>query len=118
MCEVAERIESGDPPEDTCRRLAVYADELRDLLGSRDYLKAAGDDSIEATRWRLVKEVEYTRNVWLEQGASLQKKREAEAAAVEIFKEANAVAKRDVDSRRLKIEARHLARELQTRDRL
>lgn len=40
MREVAERIEAGDPPRDTCRRLAVYADELQNILGDHSYLIA------------------------------------------------------------------------------
>jgi hypothetical protein len=66
MREVAERIESGDPPRDTCRRLAVYTDELQIILGNDSGLVAAGDASIDETRQRLTSGIEQTRMLWME----------------------------------------------------
>ncbi len=37
--EVAERIEAGEAPRDTCRRLAVFADEIEGLLKDRGYVE-------------------------------------------------------------------------------
>jgi hypothetical protein len=62
--EVAERIENGQPPRDTCRRLAVFAAELQDILGRDGYLTATGDASIDETRLRLAGEIERVRNIW------------------------------------------------------
>lgn len=62
--EVAERIEAGDAPRDTCRRLAVFADELEGILGARGYLTAAGDASIDETRMRLAGELKKAQTLW------------------------------------------------------
>jgi hypothetical protein len=82
MREVAERIEAGDPPRDTCRRLAVYADELQQILSNRDYLIASSDASIEATRWRLYGEIKRTEAIWGYVGEAVNRQREAERARV------------------------------------
>lgn len=82
MREVAERIEAGDPPRDTCRRLAVYADELQQILGNRDYLIASGDASIEVTRWRLYREIKRTESLWSYVGEAAFRQREAERARI------------------------------------
>jgi hypothetical protein len=63
--EVAERIETGKPPRDTCRRLAVYANELEGILGRHRNLTAAGDLSIDETRRRLTEELRRTQNRWV-----------------------------------------------------
>jgi hypothetical protein len=54
MREVAERIEAGDPPRDTCARLAVYAYEFERILNVR-YLQILSDDddSIEDIQQKL-----------------------------------------------------------------
>lgn len=65
--EVAERIENGQPPRDTCRRLAVFAAELQNILGRDGYLTAAGDASIDETRLRLAGEIQQARNIWVAQ---------------------------------------------------
>jgi hypothetical protein len=62
--EVAERIEAGEAPHDTCSRLAVYADELEGILKDREYLRAARDASIEETRSRLEADLNTAQNVW------------------------------------------------------
>jgi hypothetical protein len=62
--EVAERIETGQPPRDTCRRLAVYAAELKNVLGGDGYLTAAGDASVDETRLRLAGEIERAQSIW------------------------------------------------------
>ncbi|HQV90422.1 MAG TPA: hypothetical protein PLA46_02495 [Phycicoccus sp.] len=62
--EVAQRIEDGEAPRDTCRRLAVYAQELQHILGDRGYLTAAGDASIDETRLRLAGELEQAQVLW------------------------------------------------------
>jgi hypothetical protein len=51
--EIAKRVEAGDAPGDTCARLAVYAEELEDIIGSHDSLRASRDESVEQTRKRL-----------------------------------------------------------------
>ena len=48
--EVAERIESGDPPRDTCSKLAVYAEELREILDKRDHLNLEERYSLRPVR--------------------------------------------------------------------
>jgi hypothetical protein len=62
--EVAERIENGQPPQDTCRRLAVYATELQGVLRNDGFLTAAGDASIDETRLRLAGEIERAGYLW------------------------------------------------------
>lgn len=62
--EIAERIENDDPPRDTCRRLAVFADELEGILKNRGYVTTAGDVSIDETRLRLVGELSQAQNLW------------------------------------------------------
>lgn len=62
--EVAERIESGQMPHDTCRRLAVYADELDSILRDRGYVTASGDASIDETRMRLAGELMKASTLW------------------------------------------------------
>jgi hypothetical protein len=62
--EVAERIEGGQPGRDTCRRLAVYAAELTNVLKEDDYLTAAGDASIDETRLRLAGEIQRAQSLW------------------------------------------------------
>lgn len=62
--EVAERIEAGDAPRDTCRRLAVYAGELELILADRRYVTPAGDASLDETRLRLVGELGKARGMW------------------------------------------------------
>ena len=64
MQEVAERMENGDPPRDTCRRLVVYASELQQILGGRRFSIASSDSSVEATRLRLAEEIDGTIRVW------------------------------------------------------
>jgi hypothetical protein len=95
MREVAERIEAGDPPRDTCRRLAVYADELQQILGNRDYLIASGDASIEATRRRLYLEIKRTESMWGYVGEAVNRQREAEHARIskEVVAKVKAAAK-------------------------
>ena len=62
--EVAQRIEDGEAPRDTCRRLSVYSQELQRILGDHGYLTAAGDASIDETRLRLAGELEQARTLW------------------------------------------------------
>jgi hypothetical protein len=62
--EVAERIEAGEAPRETCRRLAVYASELREVLRELGYLTAAGDASIDETRMRLAGEIIKAEAIW------------------------------------------------------
>lgn len=62
--EVAQRVEDGEAPRDTCRRLAVYAQELHHILGDRGYLTAAGDASIDETRLRLAGELQQAHVLW------------------------------------------------------
>jgi hypothetical protein len=85
MREVAERIEAGDPPQDTCRRLAVYADELQRILDRHEYIISAGDVSFEATRSRLVREIKQTQQTWLE----TDEQRRAASAAKGVVDRAN-----------------------------
>jgi hypothetical protein len=82
MREVAERIEAGEPPRDTCRRLAVYADELHQILGNRDYPIASGDATIEVTRWRLYREIQQAEAAWQSIGEAMNRRREVERARV------------------------------------
>lgn len=100
MRDVAERIEAGDPPRDTCRRLAVYASELQTFLGNREYLIAAGDASIEATRWRLFREIEHTNYYcgWVLQEGQ---RNAAALAAGNAIKEIEAVTAKSESNRRL-----------------
>jgi hypothetical protein len=65
MREVAERMEAGDPPRDTCRRLAVYANELNYLLDKDPDFVASGDVSVEVTRERLVIEIKQVHDLWM-----------------------------------------------------
>lgn len=62
--EVAERIETGDPPRDTCRRLAVYASDLEQILDVRrsTHVDPYSGDVIPA----LVMGLRYTMNTWSE----------------------------------------------------
>jgi hypothetical protein len=82
MREVAERIEAGDPPRDTCSRLAVYADELQRILGERNYWISASDASVEATRSRLAREIKQTQRIWMQVGETMNERRKREAALV------------------------------------
>jgi hypothetical protein len=61
--EVAERIENGQPPRDTCRRLAVFAAELQSVLED-DYLTPTGDVSIDEARLRLAGGLGHTLRIW------------------------------------------------------
>lgn len=76
MQEVAERIENGDPPRDTCRRLAVYASELQQVLDDQRSPIASDDASIEATRQRLVEEIRETESVWDSAGMAFERQME------------------------------------------
>jgi hypothetical protein len=76
MQEVAERIENGDPPRDTCRRLAVYASELQQILDDRRSPIASNDASIEATRQRLVEEIRETESAWYSAGLAMERRME------------------------------------------
>jgi hypothetical protein len=64
MQEVAERVEVGDPPRDTCRRLAVYADQLFYILTYHESVVAGVDSSAEETRRRLVQEIRFAQMTW------------------------------------------------------
>lgn len=91
MREVAERIEAGDPPRDTCSRLAVYADELQRILGERNYWISASDASVEATRSRLAREIKQTQITWMQVGEETtneRRKREAALVAQSVTREA------------------------------
>lgn len=79
--EVAERIESGQMPHDTCRRLAVYADELDSILRDRGYVTASGDASIDETRMRLAGELVKASTLW--DASSLANVDPAELAALD-----------------------------------
>ena len=69
MREVAERIgRTGDPPRDTCRRLAVYANELEVILNARYFPITSGDRSIDDTRQRLTGQVQQVMRAWNEEG--------------------------------------------------
>lgn len=73
MREVAERIEAGDPPRDTCRRLAVYANELEVILNARYFPITSGDRSIDDTRQRLTGQVRQVMQAWNEEGGVRQR---------------------------------------------
>jgi len=77
--EVAERIEADDPPRDTCRRLAVYADQLQQILTVPHSLTVSGDESIEETRRRLVEEIKETQRAWLQAGQATMRRQEIAA---------------------------------------
>jgi hypothetical protein len=106
MREVAERVEAGDPPRDTCRRLAVYANELRVILGKHRYFIADDDDPLdETTRSRLIEEVGDTLDIWSmtdekrEAEEKQQKEALAKGAASEIFGKIDAAASQDIGSK-------------------
>jgi hypothetical protein len=91
MREVAERIEAGDPPRDTCRRLAVYADELQKILGDRIALMTARDTSVEETRQRLIQQIRRTQQLWATAGeARIQQDLRSQLDALQRQEEAEA----------------------------
>jgi hypothetical protein len=102
MREVAERIEAGDPPRDTCRRLAVYADELYQILDDRRYPVGSDDASVEAARLRLIQEIRATEGWWVrstaeKDRASISKKVAAKMQAVIFSKDGSESSEMTVD---------------------
>jgi hypothetical protein len=62
--EVAERVEAGDAPRDTCARLAVYAEQLGNVIGGSSNLRAWSDASVEEMHERLTVRLELAMREW------------------------------------------------------
>jgi hypothetical protein len=62
--EVAERIEAGEAPRDTSRRLAVYALELDAVLRDRGFITVENGPSIDETSLRLRGLIVNAERIW------------------------------------------------------
>jgi hypothetical protein len=63
--DVAERLEAGDAPRDTCARLAVYAEQLGDVIGGSSDLRAWSDTSADEIHKRLTAGLDMARMAWM-----------------------------------------------------
>jgi hypothetical protein len=61
--DVARRIEAGEPGHDTCVRLAVFAEQLDEVLEGLG--PVSHEESLDATRARFKRELQTARYMWM-----------------------------------------------------